>query len=487
MPPNEWKAQSDETGFMTYDLIVIGTGPGGYVCAIRAAQLGLKTAVVEKDATFGGTCLNVGCIPSKALLYASHMFDEAAHGLAPLGVMVEAPRLDLPVMMKHKADTVAANVNGVAFLFKKNKIDSFRGVGRLAGAGKVDVVGDDGATQTIETKNIVIATGSAVAPLRDASGAEIAIDEKLVLSSTGALALEKVPKRLVVVGAGVIGLEMGSVWRRLGAQVTAIEYLDRVLPGFDLEIATRFQKILEKQGFDFRLSSKVTGVARKGKGATALVSFSPVGGDKSETLEADAVLIATGRIPYTQGLGLEQAGVAMERGRVVIDAHFQTNVAGVYAIGDVVRGPMLAHKAEDEGIAVAEILAGQAGHVNYGVIPSVVYTSPEVASIGMNEEEAKEKGLAVAIGKFPFTANGRARANRETDGFVKIIADAGSDRVLGVHILGAGAGELIAEGAVLMEFSGSSEDLARTCHAHPTMSEAIREAAFAVAKRAIHI
>ncbi|WP_292532443.1 dihydrolipoyl dehydrogenase [Methylocystis sp.] len=474
---------------MTYDLIVIGSGPGGYVCAIRAAQLGLKTAVVEKDPTFGGTCLNVGCIPSKALLHASHMFEEAAHGLAPLGVIVDPPRLDLAAMMKHKDDTVGANVSGVAFLFRKHKIESFRGVGRLKGAERVEVVGADGAVQTLETKNIVLATGSAVAPLRDASGADIAIDERLILSSTGALALTKPPKRMVVVGAGVIGLELGSVWRRLGAEVTTIEYLDRILPGFDLEIAARFQKILEKQGFDFRLSSKVTAVRREGTGKTerAVVSYSSVDGATSDTIEADAVLIATGRIPFTQGLGLEDAGVALERGRIVIDESFATNIPGVYAIGDVVRGPMLAHKAEDEGIAVAEILAGQAGHVNYGVIPSVVYTMPEVAAVGLTEEEAASRGIPVAIGKFPFSANGRARAMRATDGFVKIIADATTDRVLGVHILGAAAGELIAEAAVLMEFSGSAEDLARTCHAHPTLSEAMREAAFAVAKRAIHI
>jgi len=474
---------------MTYDLIVIGSGPGGYVCAIRAAQLGLKTAVVEKDPTFGGTCLNVGCIPSKALLHASHIFEDAAHGLAPLGVMVDPPRLDLAAMMKHKDDTVAANVNGVAFLFKKNKIDSFKGVGRLKGAGQVEVTGADGAVQTLETKNIVLATGSTVAPLRDAAGKEIAIDEKVILSSTGALALPKPPKRLIVVGAGVIGLELGSVWRRLGVEVTAIEYLDRILPGFDLEIATRFQKILEKQGFNFRLASKVTGVRREGGGKNerALVDYSSLDGATSDTIEADAVLIATGRIPYTQGLGLEDAGVALERGRIVINDGFATDVPGIYAIGDVVRGPMLAHKAEDEGIAVAEILAGQAGHVNYGVIPSVVYTMPEVAAVGMTEEEAKAKGIDLAIGKFPFTANGRARAMRATDGFVKIIADAVTDRVLGVHIVGAAAGELIAEAAVLMEFSGSAEDLARTCHAHPTLSEAMREAAFAVAKRAIHI
>jgi dihydrolipoamide dehydrogenase len=470
---------------MSYDLVVIGAGPGGYVCAIRAAQLGLKTAVIEKEATFGGTCLNVGCIPSKALLYASHKFAEAAHDLAPLGVVVDAPRLDLAAMMKHKADTVAANVNGVAYLFKKNKIDSFHGTGRVAGAGRVEVTGADGATQSIETKTIVIATGSAVAPLRDASGAEILLDEKIVVSSTGALALDKVPQHLAIVGGGVIGLEMGSVWSRLGAKVTVIEYLDRILPGFDLEIAARFQKVLEKQGFEFRLLKKVTGVTRATTGAS--VAFSAVDGSAPETLDADVVLIATGRIPFTQGLGLEAAGVALERGKIVINEHFVTSAPGIYAIGDVVRGPMLAHKAEDEGIAVAEIIAGQAGHVNYGVIPGVVYTEPEVASLGLTEEEAKAQGLAVAIGRFPFSANGRARAMRQTDGFVKIIADSATDRVLGVHILGAGAGELIAEAAVLMDFSGSSEDLARICHAHPTLSETVREAALGVAKRSIHI
>ncbi len=469
---------------MTYDLIVIGTGPGGYVCAIRAAQLGLKTAVVEKDATFGGTCLNVGCIPSKALLHASHMFDEAAHGLAPLGVIVDKPRLDLVAMMKHKADTVGANVNGVAFLLKKHKVDAFRGVGRLAGAGKVEVRAADGATQTLDARNVVIATGSAVAPLRNDKGEIIAVDEKTVLSSTGALALEKVPEHLVIVGAGVIGLELGSVWRRLGAKVTVIEYLDRILPGFDAEIAKNFQRIIEKQGLTFHLGSKVTNVARSDKGAR--VAFSAVDGANAQEIAADAVLIATGRIPYTEGLGLAEAGVAMERGRVVVDDHFRSTVAGVYAIGDVVRGPMLAHKAEDEGIAVAEIIAGQAGHVNYGVIPSVVYTSPEVAAIGLTEEEAKAKG-AVNVGKFPFSANGRARSMRETDGLVKIVADAATDRVLGVHIIGAMAGELIAEAAVLMEFGGSSEDMARTCHAHPTLSEAMKEAALAVEKRPIHI
>jgi dihydrolipoamide dehydrogenase len=476
---------------MGYDLVVIGTGPGGYVCAIRAAQLGLKTAVVEKrtvdgKVTFGGTCLNVGCIPSKALLHASHMFAEAAHGLAPLGVVVDPPRLDLATMMKHKDETVAANVSGVAFLLKKHKIDAFQGLGRILAPGRVEVVADDGSRQSLETKNIVIATGSTVAPLRDADGQTIEIDEKTILSSTGALALDKVPQRLAVIGAGVIGLELGSVWSRLGATVSIVEYLDRILPGFDGELAAKFQKLLERrQGFSFNLGSKVTRVT-KGKKSVAL-TFVPVAGGEEKTLEADAVLIAAGRIPFTDGLGLESCGVAMERGRVVIDEHFQTNLAGIFAIGDVVRGPMLAHKAEDEGVAVAEILAGQAGHVNYGVLPGVVYSNPEVAMVGVTEEEAKATGRPYNVGQFPFLANGRARAMREKDGFVKIIADAATDRVIGVHILGPMAGELIAEAAVLMEFSGSAEDLARTCHAHPTLSEAVKEAALAVAKRAIHI
>lgn len=470
---------------MSYDLIVIGTGPGGYVCAIRAAQLGLKTAVVEKRATHGGTCGNIGCIPSKALLHASHLFEEAGHGLAAFGVIVDPPRLDLAAMMKHKSDTVAANVGGVAFLFKKNKIDALQGVGRILGAGRVEVKTAEGATQILETKNIVIATGSTVAPLRDADGKEIEVDEKSILSSTGALELDHVPEHLVVVGAGVIGLELGSVWRRLGAKVTVIEYLDRILPGADAEIAARFQKILEKQGFAFRLASKVTKIDKTGDGLAISFASTKEGGGTS--IAADAALIATGRVPFTSGLGLEEAGVALERGRVVIDDHFRTNVEGVFAIGDVVRGPMLAHKAEEEGVAVAELLAGQAGHVNYGVIPSIVYTMPEVAWVGLTEEDAKAAGLAYNVGKFPFLANGRARANRQTEGFVKVLADAATDRVIGVHIIGSDAGELIAEAAVLMEFSGSAEDLARTCHAHPTLSEAIKEAALGVAKRSIHL
>ena len=465
---------------MAYDVIIIGAGPGGYVCAIRAAQLGMKVAVVEKRAKLGGTCLNVGCIPSKALLYASEMFDEAAHGMAPLGVIVDPPKLDMTAMMKHKDETVAANVNGVAFLFKKNKIDWLQGEGRLAGAGKVAVKGADGAEATHEAKHIVIATGSDVARL---PGVEI--DENVIVSSTGALTLKAPPQKLLIVGAGVIGLELGSVWGRLGAEVTVVEYLDRILPGMDGEVAKQFQRMLEKQGFKFHLGHKVASVAKTGAGATATIE--PAQGGEAVKLEADVVLVAIGRRPYTAGLGLEEAGVAMERGQVVIDHHFATNVPGVYAIGDVVRGPMLAHKAEDEGVALAEILAGQAGHVNYDVIPGVVYTNPEVAVVGKSEEDLKAVGIAYNVGKFPFTANGRARAMRHTDGFVKILADATTDRVLGVHIVGFGAGEMIHEAAVLMEFGGSAEDLARTCHAHPTMSEAVKEAAMAVAKRAIHV
>ncbi len=465
---------------MSYDLIVIGSGPGGYVCAIRAAQLGMKVAVVEKMKTLGGTCLNIGCIPSKALLYASEMFEEAAHGLGALGVVVGPPKLDLAAMMKHKDDTVAANVNGVAYLFKKNKIDPVFGVGRIAAPGKVEVAGADGATTTLETRAIVIATGSDVARL---PGVEI--DEKTVVSSTGALALAKPPAKLLVVGAGVIGLELGSVWARLGSEVVVVEYLDRILPGMDGEVARQFQRLLEKQGFRFHLGHKVASVARTSSGAK--VTIEPAKGGEATTLEADGVLVAIGRRPYTEGLGLEAIGVAMERGQVVIDDHFQTNAPGVYAIGDAVRGPMLAHKAEDEGVAIAEILAGQAGHVNYEAIPSVVYTSPEVAVVGKTEEELKAAGIAYRVGKFPFSANGRARAMRHTDGFVKILADAATDRLLGAHILGYGAGEMIHEAVVLMEFGGSAEDLARCTHAHPTMSEAIKEAAMAVAKRAIHI
>lgn len=466
---------------MTYDLVVIGSGPGGYVCAIRAAQLGLKVAIVEKMPTFGGTCLNIGCIPSKALLHASELFEEAGSGFKHFGIIVPKPELDLPGMMKHKDETVGANVNGVSFLLKKNKVDSVIGTGRIAAPGKVEVTATDGAITTLEAKSIVIATGSDVAKL---PGVEI--DEKTIVSSTGALALDKVPGTLVVIGAGVIGLELGSVWRRLGAKVHVVEYLDRILPGLDTEVAKQFQRLMERQGVTFRLGAKVTGAATGADGVTLKVQ--PAAGGEETSTRADVVLVAIGRKPYTEGLGLEGVGVALDgRGRIVTDAHFRTNVPGIFAIGDVIVGPMLAHKAEDEGVAAAEMIAGKAGHVNYGVIPSVVYTFPEIASVGKSEDELKAEGVAYTIGKFPFTANGRARANRTTDGFVKVLADATTDRVLGVHILGAQAGDMIHEAAVLMEFGGSSEDLARTCHAHPTLSEAVKEAAMGVEKRSIHI
>ena len=465
----------------TYDLVVIGTGPGGYVCAIRAAQLGMKVAVVEKNATLGGTCLNVGCMPSKALLYASEMFDEAGHSFSKMGVGVAAPKLDLPAMMNFKQQGIDGNVKGVEFLMKKNKIDVIGGKGRILGTGRVEVSGTDGKTRLVETRNIVIATGSDIARLKG-----IEIDEKRIVSSTGALSLEKVPEKLLIIGAGVIGLELGSVWRRLGAEVTVVEFLDRILPGMDGEVAKQFQRILEKQGFAFRLGAKVTGIDSSGKTLSAQIE--PAAGGAAETLQADVVLVAIGRVPYTEGLGLKEAGVALDnRGRVQIDAHFATSVKGVYAIGDVVAGPMLAHKAEDEGVACAEILAGQAGHVNYDVIPGVVYTTPEVSAVGKTEEELKQAGVAYTVGKFPFTANGRSKVNQTTEGFVKVLADAKTDRVLGVHIVGREAGEMIHEAAVLMEFGGSAEDLARTCHAHPTRSEAVKEAALAVGKRAIHM
>ncbi len=466
---------------MSYDLVVIGTGPGGYVCAIRAAQLGLRTAVVEKRATHGGTCLNVGCIPSKALLHASEAFEEASKHFPDLGIDVGTPKLDLKKMMGFKSEGVAGNTKGVEFLLKKNKVETFHGTGRIAGAGRVEVLSEDGGNRMLETRSIVIATGSDVANLPG-----ITVDEKVVVSSTGALELDRVPKKLLVIGAGVIGLELGSVWRRLGAEVTVVEYLDRILPGMDGEVGKQFQRILGKQGMEFKLSTKVTGVEVGKKGAT--VTVEPAAGGAAETLQADVVLVCIGRVPYTEGLGLETVGVQKdEKGRILVDAHFATNVTGIYAIGDVIAGPMLAHKAEDEGVAIAEILAGQSGHVNYEVIPNVVYTFPEVASVGRTEEELTKAGIAYNAGKFPFTANGRAKANGTTDGFVKVLADAHTDRVLGVHIVGADAGNLIAEVAVAMEFGASSEDIARTCHAHPTLTEAVKEAALAVNKRAIHV
>jgi dihydrolipoamide dehydrogenase len=465
---------------MPYDLIVIGSGPGGYVCAIRAAQLGLKTAVVEKWPTFGGTCLNIGCIPSKAMLNASELYEEAAHKFAEMGIRVGTPAIDLATMLKYRQQAVDGNVKGVDYLFRKNKIETFHGAGRIAAPGKVEVKNADGKAQILETKAIVVATGSDVARLNG-----IEIDEKRIVSSTGALDLPAVPKKLLIVGAGIIGLELGSVWRRLGAQVTIVEFLDHILPGIDSELGKQFHRILQKQGIAVRLSSKVTAIDTASK--TLKVKVEPATGGAAEMLDADIVLVAIGRVPFTEGLGLEEVGVRKDnRGRVVVDPHFRTSVDGIYAIGDVIAGPMLAHKAEEEGVAVAEILAGQAGHVNYDVIPNVVYTYPEIASVGKTEEELKAAGVAYNVGKFPFTANARARVNLTTEGFVKILADAKTDRVLGVHILGPDAGNMIGEAAIAMEFGASSEDIARTCHAHPTLSEAIKEAGLAVAKRAIN-
>jgi dihydrolipoamide dehydrogenase len=463
-----------------YDLIVIGTGPGGYVSAIRAAQLGMKVAVVEKRASHGGTCLNVGCIPSKALLHASERYAEAEDGFAAMGIEVK-PALDLAAMLAFKDQGVKGNVDGVAYLLKKNKIDHFHGTGGVLQPGKVEVTFINGEKQLVEAKSVVIATGSEAMSLPG-----IAIDEKRILSSTGALSLPEVPKRLVVIGAGYIGLELGSVWSRLGSDVTVIEMLDRVAPGLDGEVAKQLQRTLAKQGLAFKLGTKVVSVDSKGK--TLKLTLEPAKGGASETLECDVVLVAVGRVPNTQGLGLAEAGIRTDnRGRIVVDGKFATSVSGIYAIGDVIAGPMLAHKAEEEGVAVAEILAGQAGHVDYGTIPSVIYTAPEVASVGKTEEELKEAGITYRSGKFPFTANGRAKVNRTTEGFVKILAEETSDRVLGVHIIGADAGTMIAEAAVLMAFGGSAEDLARICHAHPTLNEAIKEAALAVDKRPIHM
>ena len=459
---------------MTYDLAIIGTGPGGYVCAIRAAQLGLKTVVIEKRSSHGGTCLNVGCIPSKALLHASELFHDAGHSFAKMGITA-TPKLDWKTMQGFKQEAIDGNTKGVDFLLKKNKVTVIQGTAKIIGSGTISVDGE-----TVEARSIVIATGSAVAKLTG-----IAIDETRIVSSTGALELAKVPETLAIIGAGVIGLELGSVYARLGSKVTVIEYLDRILPGMDLDVAKSFQRLLQKQGFTFKLASKVT----TAKASKSKVSFTvePAAGGAAEAMEAETLLVAVGRVPFTEGLGCDEAGIKRDaRGRIETSPHFETSLAGVYAIGDVIIGPMLAHKAEDEGIAVAEHIAGQAGHVNYAVIPGVVYTSPEVAAVGKTEEELKTAGVDYKAGKFLFLANGRAKANQSTDGFVKILADSKTDRVLGCHIIGVNAGELIHEVAVLMEFGGSAEDLARTCHAHPTLAEAVKEAAMALAGRAIH-
>jgi dihydrolipoamide dehydrogenase len=464
----------------TYDFVVIGSGPGGYVCAIRAAQLGFKTACIEKRETLGGTCLNIGCIPSKALLAASEKYEEAREHLGAFGVRIGEMSLDLPGMMGHKDKVVKANVDGVAFLFRKNKIDWIKGSAAFTGPNSLEVTGA-GEPQTIAAKHIVIATGSEVTPLPG-----ITIDEKRIVTSTGALALPEVPKKLVVIGGGYIGLEMGTVWQRLGSEVLVVEFLDRILPGMDGEVSKQMQRILQKQGMKFRLATKVSSAAASETGVT--LTLEPAKGGAAETVEADVVLVAVGRRAYAEGLKLDKAGVALdERGRIKTDGHFATNVPGVYAIGDVIAGPMLAHKAEDEGATVAEIIAGQSGHVDYNLVPGVVYTWPEAAAVGKTEEQLKEAGIAYKAGKFPFTANGRARAMNATDGFVKILADATTDRVLGAHIIGPEAGTLIAEIVLAMEFGASSEDIARTCHAHPTLEEAVKEAALAVDGRAIHI
>ena len=460
---------------MSYDVIFIGSGPGGYVGAIRAAQLGLKTACVEGRETLGGTCLNVGCIPSKALLHATHQLHEAEHNFDTMGLTGAKPKVDWKKMLGYKTDVIGQNTKGIEFLFKKNKVDWIKGWASIPAPGKVKV-GD----QTYDTKKIVIASGSESSPL---NGVEV--DEKTIVTSTGALELAKIPKRMIVIGAGVIGLEMGSVFARLGSEVTVVEYLDRIIPGNDGEVAKSFQRLLAKQGVTFITGAAVQSAkAAKGK---ASVSYKLRKDDSDHTLEADTVLLATGRRPFVDGLGLEGLGVEMtKRGQIATDKHYKTSVDGVYAIGDVIEGPMLAHKAEDEGMAVAEILAGQAGHVNYGVIPGVIYTWPEVASVGATEESLKEDGRAYKVGKFSFMGNGRAKANFAGDGFVKILADKSTDRILGAHIIGPYAGDLIHEICVAMEFGAAAEDLARTCHAHPTYSEAVREAALACGDGAIH-
>jgi dihydrolipoamide dehydrogenase len=466
----------------SFDLVVIGAGPGGYVAAIRAAQLGMKVAVVEKRATFGGTCLNVGCIPSKALLQSSHLFEMAAHELATHGVTVGPPTLDFAQFMKRKGEVVDATTKGVAFLFRKNKITSFQGSGRIEAAGSVAVVGDDGAVKdTLAAKTILIASGSEVIPLPG-----VTVDEKKIVSSTGALELAEVPKRLIVVGAGIIGLELGSVWRRLGSDVTVIEFLDRITPGVDDEVTRQLQRSLTRQGMKFKLGSKVTRADASGAGVVLTVE--PAKGGASETVEADIVLVCIGRRPYVEGLGLDKAGVKLTpRGRIEVDAHFQTSVPSIYAIGDVIDGPMLAHKASEDGVACVETIAGQKGHVNWDLVPSIIYTQPEVAWVGKTEEQLKAAGVEYKVGKYPFLADPRSRANGATEGFAKVLADKATDQVLGVHIIGAEAGTMIAEAVLAMEFKASAEDIGRVCHAHPTVNEALKEAALAAWEKPIHL
>jgi dihydrolipoamide dehydrogenase len=465
----------------SFDVVFIGGGPGGYIGAIKAAQLGMKVACVEKRGALGGTCLNVGCIPSKALLHSSHLYHEATHGMEKHGIKVGKVELDLDAMMDNKDEVVETLTKGIEGLFKKNKVTYLVGHGRIAGPGKVEVELNDGGKQTLETRNIVIATGSESTPLPG-----IEVDEKRIVSSTGALELEQVPEHLVVIGAGYIGLEMGAVWQRLGSKVTVVEFLDRVTPGMDGEVSKQFQRILAKQGLEFKLNTKVTGVDSKGK--KLKVTVEPAKGGDAATIECDIVLVAIGRRPFTAGLGLESVGITPDRrGMIEVDDHFKTSVDGIYAIGDVIRGPMLAHKAEEEGVALAEMLAGQRPHIDYNKIPGVVYTSPEVAAIGRTEEQLKEAGIKYKTGKFPFMANSRARSVGQTDGFVKILADAETDEILGCHIIGADAGTMIGELAVAMEFGASAEDLARTSHAHPTLEEAIKEAALATFAKPLNI
>ncbi|MBN8531679.1 MAG: dihydrolipoyl dehydrogenase [Alphaproteobacteria bacterium] len=465
----------------SFDVVVIGGGPGGYVAAIRAAQLGLKTACIENRGALGGTCLNVGCIPSKALLESSHHYEMAKNDFSKHGIKVSGVSIDLPTLMGHKEKIVTDLTKGIEGLFKKNKVTYLVGHGTIKTPTSVEVNLNAGGKQTVTAKNIIIATGSNSAPLKG-----VDVDEKTIVTSTGALTLEKVPEHLVVIGGGVIGLEMGSVWRRLGAKVTVVEFLTSIGGAMDGELAKQFQRVLEKQGMVFKLGSKVTKAEKTKKGVT--LTIEPAAGGAAETMEADVVLLSIGRVPNTEKLGLENAGVQLtERKQIAVNKHLQTNVPNIYAIGDVIPGPMLAHKAEEEGVAVAEFIAGKPGHVNYDVIPGVVYTWPEVATVGKTEEELKKAGTAYKAGKFPFLANSRARAISDTDGFVKILADAKTDKVLGVHIIGPDAGTLIAEAVAVMEFSGSAEDIARTCHAHPTLNEAVKEAALAVDGRPIHI
>lgn len=457
----------------TYDVVIIGGGPGGYNCAIRAGQLGLKTACIEMRDTLGGTCLNVGCIPSKALLHASEFYAAAKNDFASMGIKTGKLEVDLDQMMSQKADAVKGLTQGVAYLLKKNKVKHYNGKGRITGPGAVEITGADGKTETVSAKNIVIATGSEPSTLPG-----IEIDEERIVSNTGALSLSAIPKKLVLIGAGVIGLEMGQVWSRLGSDVTVIEYLDRILPGTDSEVAKEAQKIFSKQGLNFKLGTKVTGVEKL---KTKLkVTTEPAAGGEAETHDADIVIVAIGRRPYTEGLGLETVGGQVDkRGVIQTTDHFKV-APGVWAIGDCIEGPMLAHKAEDDGAAVAELIAGKAGHVDYNLVPGVVYTSPEIATVGQTEDQLKEAGIKYKKGKFPFMANSRARTNHETEGFVKILAEEGTDKILGAHMIGVGVGEMIGEICVAMEFGASSEDVARTSHAHPTMSEAIRQAAMGV-------